>query len=577
MAVSNVAGQVQARRLRLALASEEERRAIYRQRHTVYALELGQHQPNADAELRDALDARNQYIVATEAHAVVGFISVTPPGGGYSIDKYFDRAQLPFAVDDFLHEVRLLTVAPGRRGSITAMLLMYAALRWIESRGGTRVAAIGRSTLVDFYRKCALQPHGVTARCGAVEYELMSASVAALRARVPQVLPRLAEMRDSIDWQLPCPMLAAEACFHGGAFFEAVGEDFATLSRSTGVVNADVLDAWFPPAPTALAALQAHLPWLLRTSPPQDAAGLVRAIAAARAIPGDSILVGAGSSNLIYLAFREWLGPHSRVLLPDPAYGEYAHVLEQVIGCRVDRLACPRSAGFRVDARRLLARLQRGHHDLAILVNPNNPSGQLLPRAELAQLAAGLPAHTRLWVDEAYIDYAGAQESVEALAAASERLFVCKSLSKVLALSGARAAYLCGNAGDIRLLRRLTPPWAVSLPAQVAAVAALGEPEYYRARYAETAALRGELAAALRAAVPGMQVIEGVANFVLCLLPPAGPDAQTLCQGARSENVFLRNVGNMGATLGSHALRIAVKDRPANARVAQLVGRLVRA
>jgi hypothetical protein len=57
-------------------------------------------------------------------------------------------------------------------------------------------------------------------------------------------------------------------CYHGGAFFEAIGDDFATLERSRTVINADVLDAWFPPSPIAIAAVRRYLPWLLRTSPP---------------------------------------------------------------------------------------------------------------------------------------------------------------------------------------------------------------------------------------------------------------------------------------------------------------------
>jgi len=113
------------------------------------------------------------------------------------------------------------------------------------------------------------------------------------------------------------------------------------------VINADVLDAWFPPAPGVVSALQEYLPWLLRTSPPQDSVGLVRTIAYTRGIPDDSILVGAGSSSLIYLAFRQWLTQKSRVLLLDPTYGEYAHVLEQVIGCRTDRFRSRPPTGSR--------------------------------------------------------------------------------------------------------------------------------------------------------------------------------------------------------------------------------------
>src|SRR5437764_8625693 len=94
---------------------------------------------------------------------------------------------------------------------------------------------------------------------------------------------------------------ASPACFHGGSFFEAIGERFDDLTRRHDVVNADVLDAWFPPAPSVLSVLQHHLDWLARTSPPVAAAGLEAAVAAARGLAEESVLVGAGSSDLIFL------------------------------------------------------------------------------------------------------------------------------------------------------------------------------------------------------------------------------------------------------------------------------------
>ena len=108
-------------------------------RHDVYASELGQHTPNAAGRLTDALDAFNHYIVAAEGDRLVGFVSITPPGGpGYSIDKYFTRAELPFTVDDLLYEIRLLTVPQSSRSRLLASALMYAAFRWSEARGGTQ-------------------------------------------------------------------------------------------------------------------------------------------------------------------------------------------------------------------------------------------------------------------------------------------------------------------------------------------------------------------------------------------------------------------------------------------------------
>jgi histidinol-phosphate/aromatic aminotransferase/cobyric acid decarboxylase-like protein len=50
-----------------------------------------------------------------------------------------------------------------------------------------------------------------------------------------------------------------------------------------------------------------------------------------------------------------------------------------------------------------------------------------------------------MWIDEAYIDYVGAAESLERFAAERENIIVCKTMSKVYALSGMRVAYLGGN------------------------------------------------------------------------------------------------------------------------------------
>jgi histidinol-phosphate/aromatic aminotransferase/cobyric acid decarboxylase-like protein len=361
-----------------------------------------------------------------------------------------------------------------------------------------------------------------------------------------------------------------DVCFHGGAFFGAIGEEFDDLGRRHAVINADVLDAWFPPAPSVIAALAEHLHWLIGTSPPIHAQGLVRAIARARGVPPACVLAGAGSSDLIFLALRNWLTPASRVLLLDPTYGEYAHVCGGVIGCTVDRLRLHRRDHYRVDPGQLGPLLQAGY-DLVILVNPNNPTGQHIPRECLEALLGRLPARTRCWVDEAYVDYAGPDQSLEQFAASMPNIVVCKSLSKVYALSGARAAYLVAAEGLVDELRALTPPWAVSLPAQVAAVHALQAPAYYAARHRQTHELRAVLAQDIRGICPGMEVITGVGNFVLCHLPPDTPDAVEVARRCQTRDLYLRVVGGASREWGDHALRVAVKDIETQRRMLEVL------
>lgn len=558
--------------VRAATAGDRER--IYQLRHAIYAAELGQHNTNETGRLTDALDPFNDYLVVQLGPELAGFISITPPTAPrLSIDKHFHRAGLPFAIDDRTYEVRLLTVVKPRRGSELAALLMYAALRWVEARGGERIVGIGRQQVMDLYLRSGLQGTGRTVACGQVTYELMHASITELREHCTRFSGLLTRLEERTDWQLPFGFRRPAACFHGGAFFEAIGERFEELERRHSIINADVLDAWFPPAPAVLQALHEELPWLLRTSPPTDCRGLIEKIAGARGVSPLNILPGAGSSDLIFRALRHWLTTRSHALILDPTYGEYAHVLERVIGCTVDRLTLAAGEGFALDLERLATAL-RDNYDLVVLVNPNSPTGRHVPREQLETVLRSAPSRTRIWIDETYVDYAGLDQSLEPFVARSENVIVCKSMSKVYALSGARVAYLCAGAHQLEALRAITPPWVVALPSQVAAVRALENADYYAGQHAKTVELREALATELTAL--GWKVLPGIANFLLCQLPASGPTAGEVVHACRKRGLFLRDAALMGANLGSQYIRLAVKNATTNQRMLRILREVLR-
>ena len=558
-------------RLRISLASETELEKIYQLRHEVYARELGQHQVNAEGKLTDSLDGHNLYITATQNGQIVGFISVTPPSSPrYSVDKYFPRESMPFPFDAKLYELRLLTVLSPHRGRDINIVLMYAALRWAEAHGGTRIVAIGRCDILGLYQGVGLKPLGRTAQSGAVTYELMTETISGIHnylCRIDRVFSRIEE---TVDWQFDFPFWPSNGCYHGGAFFQAVGVEFDRLEARSNVINADVLDAWFPPSPKVQLALRDNLDWLVSTSPPTGCEGLINVIARVRGVSPDNILPGAGSSDLIFRAFQQWLDANSRVLILDPTYGEYSHVLEQVIGCKVDRLVLPADQGYQFNPALLDEYTGRHAYDLVVIVNPNSPTGHAAPAEALREALLRLPVTTRAWLDETYIEYVGANQSLEQFVVSRPNLVVCKSMSKVYALSGLRVAYLCAASSIINELRPLTPPWVVGLLAQVAAVNALEDPEYYTGRYQETHALRYQLAEEL-VEIPGLKVFPGVANFLLCQLPPGGPDASTVVKRCRTHGLFIRNAGAMGRSLGSQTIRVAVKNAATNQRMVKIL------
>jgi histidinol-phosphate/aromatic aminotransferase/cobyric acid decarboxylase-like protein len=200
----------------------------------------------------------------------------------------------------------------------------------------------------------------------------------------------------------------------------------------------------------------------------------------------------AGSSSLLFTCLPRLLRDGASALILAPMYSEYEHIVGTLLGGVVRYHALRPEDGFVVDGDELLREVQRIQPDAVLLVNPNNPTGRLWPRAEIIRYLDQLPAGTLVVIDEAYLDYAGAAESLEQEAAIREDLVIVKSMSKVNALSGARVAYLVTNASLAARLRPWLPPWPVGLLSQAAAMEALRDPGYYAARYAETHRLKDE-------------------------------------------------------------------------------------
>ena len=567
-----ILGNKKDNKINIRLGNQADCKTIYSIRHSVYATELSQHSENDRLSLTDALDEFNVYIVAEVDDKIVGFISITPPDENtYSIDKYLSRDSLPFDIDGGTFEIRILTVDKNSRGSKIAALLMYASFRWIESKGGTRVVVIGRVELIDLYLKIGLKNTGIQVNSGALTFELMTVTINDARDNLRKYEAVLKNIFNRVNWELGVSITKSAPSFHGGAFFNAIGTDFSSLQKSKEIINADVLDAWFPPSPKVMDALQEYLPWLVRTSPPTESDGLIRTIASVRKIDVESVLPGAGSSDLIYLALPNWLDQNSKVLILDPTYGEYAHVLENVVNCKVDSFLLDAQYGYAFDPNSLEPYF-KNEYDLIILVNPNNPAGTYIERDVLEKVLEKVPTTTRVWIDETYIEYVGSEHSMERFAVNTQNVFVCKSMSKVYALSGLRVGYLCGSLEAIESLRRLTPPWNVGLQAQVAGVKALQDPEYYESRYKQTHQLRSKLSTDLME-IANLDVINGFANFLLCKIPDTGLTTTELMEKSRRRGLYIRNVATTSPRLGERMFRVAVKDEFTNDRIVSILAK----
>jgi histidinol-phosphate/aromatic aminotransferase/cobyric acid decarboxylase-like protein len=350
--------------------------------------------------------------------------------------------------------------------------------------------------------------------------------------------------------------------YHGGAFFNAIGTDFQSLEKHTGIIKADVLDAWFPPAPHIEQKLREHLTFALQTSPPTHSDGLIQAISETRGIPIKNILVGGGSSDLMFAFFPQVIGSQDEVLILDPMYGEYAHIFKNIaVPALLHRHLLKKENNFRVGAAELKEQLAQIQPSVAVIVNPNSPTGQYWDSKEILQLCKEF-SETLFVVDETYIDYIDAEHSLEWHVTDTVNLVVIKSMSKVYALSGVRVGYLAAHSQIIEFIRPFIPPWSVSLIGQIAGVEALKAPEYYQVQYKKTHTERMRMTQVLRT-IQGITVLEGVANFILIDLHNT-ITADGLVQTLRKQNIFIRNCDSTSIQFQNDFVRIAIRSPKEN-------------
>ncbi len=352
--------------------------------------------------------------------------------------------------------------------------------------------------------------------------------------------------------------------FHGGAFFEDIGPNFSKLERKQDIVNADVVDAWYDPSPKVTAKILEYLPWLIKTSPPLHSEGLVQIISQIRGIPAKNIITGGGSSDLMYLAFPNLLANGARVLLLDPMYGEYTHIMENVLNVESIRHFQAKENAFQVEFDALIHEATKTN--MVILVNPNNPTGQYVTQDFVRDLLSELNSDTLLFIDETYIDYVKPAQSVETWVDRYKNLIVLKSMSKFYALSGARAAYLSASREIIEYLKIFSPPWAVSLLGQVAAVEALQDEAYYHNKVQETHDLRRELAREL-STIRELKIYDSVANFLLMELTQTKKLAAQVYHDVRAHGVHIRNCDSQSLRFAGKFIRTAVKDKANNQKI----------
>lgn len=289
---------------------------------------------------------------------------------------------------------------------------------------------------------------------------------------------------------------------------------------------------------------------------PQPAA-LVDALATLYGVRHEQLLVGRGSDEAIDLLVRAFCrAGEDAILIQPPTFGMYA-VCARIQNAGVIKVAL--KADFTLDVDAILAAMTPAVK-LVFICTPNNPTGQLVPRASVELLGQALAGRALLVVDEAYIEFADAGSVVD-LIDRYDNLAVLRTLSKAWALAGARIGSLLANAGVIALLKLIMPPYPLPLPCVDAAL--IGLSGWGQATAREHVAVvreqRARMQEALRRLRGVREVLPSQANFIAVRFDDAG----TVYQKLLAAGIVVRDVRRY-PNLGD-ALRITIGTPEENA------------
>ncbi|MDO7835972.1 histidinol-phosphate transaminase [Sphingobium sp. HBC34] len=253
----------------------------------------------------------------------------------------------------------------------------------------------------------------------------------------------------------------------------------------------------------------------LATYPDPGALKLREAIGAAHGLDPARIIYGTGSDELLHIAASAYAGPGDEVL-----YVRYGFSVYDIAARRVG--ATPVVApdkDYATDVDALLACVT-DKTKVVFLANPNNPTGTMTSRADIARLHAGLRPDILFVLDQAYAEYLDADEDDGGLdlAKTAANVFVTRTFSKIHGLAAERIGWGYASQEVIDILHRIRAPFNVTTAGQAAAIAAISDADWiessrtHNARWREW--LAGEIAALSN---HGLRVVPSKTNFLLIL------------------------------------------------------------
>lgn len=302
--------------------------------------------------------------------------------------------------------------------------------------------------------------------------------------------------------------------------------------------------------------------------PDPDYVDFRKAVAKHHGLNYKNIVPGNGAIDSLFSAVAA-VKPH-KVLVSVPSFVEYEKAVEKA-GAEYIPSYRKEETGYLFDVDQFCLDIT-SDIDLAIVCNPNNPTGDLVAYEDmLIILKRCKEMDTYLLVDEAFMEFAehfGAKSVVD-LIEVYPKLIVSRSLTKYYAVPGLRAGYLI--VGEEQVLERLihsAEPWKLNYLADQFCQAVLEDDRYVESTEAWIVSENRSLYQGLKS-ISGIYPMESYANYIFFRCDYHGLKDELL-----KNSIMIRTCHNYDGIQPNY-YRVAVKDKASNDKLLSVLNALM--
>lgn len=264
----------------------------------------------------------------------------------------------------------------------------------------------------------------------------------------------------------------------------------------------------------------------------------------------ENFIVGNGGDEMISYLLGTFLDPGDQILIHSPTFDMYELGAETLGASAIKVKDLP---GYRRDQKGLLEAIRRYQPKVTVICNPNNPTGDLLPRAFIEEVLKA--SDNIVFVDEAYMEFAQ-KESVIDLIDTYPNLIVLRTLSKAFALAGMRCGYLAADEALIEAIAKIKAPYNLNAFTQLfAPIVIRHRADIFKVRDA-ICVERDRLYAAMKE-IPGVTVYPSCTNF---LLVQVDKKQEEIFEALRRKDILVKIYRNSQDIPNGFRISITTKD-----------------